>query len=121
MQDAKELPADLNTAHEVILTQSAFIQDLSVKYEQLKKALDEAHAAFAKLLAGNRREQFIHPDQKLLEFPEDQELQAALEAAKREAEQEIESITYTRIKKKQEVKPRSDSFPSHLHPVKVAP
>jgi len=114
MQDAKELPADLNTAHEVILTQSAFIQDLSIKYDQIKKALDEAHAAFAKLLAGNRREQFIHPDQKLLEFPDDQELQAALEAAKREAEQEIESITYTRIKKKQEAKPRSDSFPAHL-------
>ena len=44
-QDAKSLPNDLNTAHEVILTQSKFILELSVKYEELKKDLDEARAA----------------------------------------------------------------------------
>jgi transposase len=114
MQDANELPADLNTAHEVILTQSVAITNLANERDKLKRDLDEAHAAFAKLLAGNRREQFINPDQKLLEFPDDKELQAALEAAKRQAEQEIETITYTRTKKKQQAKQRSDSFPSHL-------
>ena len=93
MQDTTALPVDLNTAHEVILTQSAFIVDLSEKNTQLHKELEEARAALAKLLAGKKREQFINPDQKLLEFPDDPELQAALEAAKREAEQEIEKIT----------------------------
>ncbi len=82
MQTEKDLPADLSTAHEVILTQSAFIQEMSSKIERLSRELEEAQTAFKKLLAGNRREPFINPDQKLLEFPEDQELQAALELAK---------------------------------------
>jgi len=115
MQNANELPDDLNTAHEVIVTQSAFIHELSGKNEQLKQELAEAHAAFSKLLAGNRREQLINPAQTLLEFPEDPELQAALEAAKREAEAEIQKITYTRGKQKEKAaKLRSDAFPAHL-------
>jgi len=114
MQNTKALPSDLNTAHEVILTQSAFIVDLSEKNAQLQKELEEARAAFAKLLAGNKREQFINPDQKLLEFPDDPELQAALEAAKREAEEEIEKITYTRKKAKANRKPRCETFPEYL-------
>ncbi len=114
MQDAKELPAELNTCHEVILVQSAAIQDLSKERDKLKQENEELHDAFKKLLAGNRREKFINPDQQLLEFPEDKELQAALEAAKREAEQEVETITYTRGKQKKVAKPRSDSFPAHL-------
>ena len=71
-------------------------------------------SAFKKLLEGNRSEKFINPDQKLLVFADDEELQAALEAAKREAQQEVEKITYTRNKHKKEAKPRSDSFPAHL-------
>ena len=114
MQDAKELPAELNTCHEVILVQSAAIKDLSKERDKLKQENEELHTAFKKLLAGNRREKFINPDQQLLEFPDDKELQAALEAAKREAEQEVETITYTRSKQKKEAKPRSDSFPAHL-------
>jgi len=115
MQNANELPDDLNTAHEVIVTQSAFIHELSGKNEQLKQELAEAHAAFSKLLAGNRREQLINPAQTLLEFPEDPELQAALEAAKREAEAEIQKITYTRnMQKERAAKLRSDAFPAHL-------
>ena len=47
---------------------------------------------FAKLLAGNRREQLINPHQKLLEFPDDRELQAVLEAARREAEPVIYAV-----------------------------
>ncbi len=119
MQTEKDLPADLSTAHEVILTQSAFIQEMSAKNERLARELEEAQAAFKRLLAGNRREQFINPDQKLLEFPEDQELQAALELAKRQAEEEIETITYTRTKKKEDAKPRSNSFPAHLRRVEI--
>lgn len=121
MQSKNDLPNDLNTAHEMLLTQSDFIQELSSKYEQAMKDLAESHAAFAKLLAGNRSEKHVHPDQQLLEFPEDKELQAVLEAAKREAEEAVEKITYTRtVKKKQRV--RSDGFPAHLRreEIKVA-
>ena len=47
------------------------------------------------------------------------ELRAALEAAKREAEQEVVKITYTRAEQKKEAKPsdlvkKADSFPAHL-------
>jgi len=114
MPTEKDLPAELNTCHEVILVQSAAIKDMSKERDNLKQENAELHAAFKKLLAGNRREKFINPNQQLLEFPEDKELQAALEAAKREAEQEVETITYTRSKQKKEAKPRSDSFPAHL-------
>jgi hypothetical protein len=114
MPTEKDLPTELNTCHEVILVQSAAIQDLSKERDKLKQENEELHAAFKKLLAGNRREKFINPDQQLLEFPDDKELQAALEAAKREAEQEVETITYTRNKQKKEAKPRTDSFPAHL-------
>jgi len=114
MHHVNELPNSLDTCHEVILVQSAAIVDLSKERDKLKQDLTEAHAAFKKLLEGNRREKFINSDQQLLEFPEDKELQSALEAAKREAEQEVETITYTRTKQKKEAKPRSDSFPAHL-------
>jgi hypothetical protein len=114
MPTEKDLPTELNTCHEVILVQSAAIQDLSKERDKLKQENEELHAAFKKLLSGNRREKFINPDQQLLEFPDDKEMQAALDAAKREAEQEVETITYTRTKQKKDAKPRSDSFPAHL-------
>ena len=114
MQDEKQLPQELSTCHEVILVQSAAINDLAKERDQLKHDLEESYIAYKKLLEGNRREKFINPDQGLLEFPEDKELQAALEAAKREAEEELEKITYTRTKRKKDSKPRSDSFPAHL-------
>ena len=114
MQDEKQLPQELSTCHEVILVQSVAINDLAKERDQLKHDLEESYLAYKKLLEGNRREKFINPDQGLLEFPEDKELQAALEAAKREAEEELEKITYTRTKRKKDPKPRSDSFPAHL-------
>ena len=50
----------------------------------------------------------------LLEFPEDKELQTSLEAAKEEAEQEIEEINYTRTKKSKPRKVAQDTLPAHL-------
>ncbi len=122
MQTANELPKDLDTAHEVIVTQSGFIKELAAKNEKLEKELVEAQAAFAKLLAGNRSEKFVNPAQQLLEFPDDKELQAVLEAAKREAEEALQKITYTRNARKKEPKLRSDEFPAHFRreEVKVA-
>ncbi len=114
MQNANELPKDLDTAHEVIVTQSGFIRELASKNEKLEKELAEAQAAFAKLLAGNRSEKFVNPKQQLLEFPDDKELQAVLDAAKREAEEALEKITYTRNARKEKTKLRSDEFPAHF-------
>ncbi len=119
MQNQHELPHDLSTAHEVILTQSAFIRELAAKLEKVSQELAEAQAAFTKLLAGNRSEKFINPAQQLLEFPEDKELQAVMEAAKREAEESLQKITYTRRLRKEKNLLRSDSFPAHLRRVEV--
>ena len=44
--------------------------------------------------AHRKLEKFIGADQMLIEFEDDKELQAALEAAKKEAEAELETITY---------------------------
>ena len=98
MQDDKKLPDDLGTAHEVILVQSDTLVKLKVKNDELNKSLQEALAEIRFLRSGKKREKFINADQLLLEFPEDKELQASLEAAKKEAEEAIAEITYTRTK-----------------------
>jgi transposase len=114
MQDANELPNELGTAHEVILVQSSAITKLSEQVDSLKKEREELLAQIRFLCSGKKREKFIDPGQKLLEFPDDKELQAALEAARKEAEAEVERITYTRQKPIQGRKPASDKFPAHL-------
>jgi len=86
MQDDKKLPNDLGTAYEVILVQSETLVKLKEKNGELHKSLQEALAEIRFLRSGKKREKFINADQMLLEFPEDKELQAALEAAKKEAE-----------------------------------
>jgi hypothetical protein len=89
MQDDKKLPNDLGTAHEVILVQSETLVKLKDKNDELHKSLQEALAEIRFLRSGKKREKFINADQLLLEFPEDKELQAALEAAKKEAETHV--------------------------------
>ena len=88
MQDDKKLPDDLGTAHEVILVQSNTLVKQKVKIEELNTSLQEALAEIRFLRSGKKREKFINADQLLLEFPEDKELQASLEAAKKEAVRE---------------------------------
>ncbi|MCE2801492.1 MAG: transposase, partial [Planctomycetaceae bacterium] len=114
MQDDKKLPDDLGTAHEVILVQSDTLVKQKEKIEKLNTSLQEALAEIRFLRSGKKREKFINADQLLLEFPEDKELQASLEAAKKEAEQEIEQINYTRTKKSKPRKVAQDTFPAHL-------
>jgi transposase len=114
MQDANELPKDLDTAHEVILVVSDAYSKLKDRYEEQSKSLQEALAEIRFLRSGKKREKFINADQLLLEFPEDKELQAALEAAKKEAEQEIIEITYKRTHKAKPRKVAPDTFPAHL-------
>jgi transposase len=114
MQDANELPEDLSTAKEVILVQSNVLVKQKTEIDALKKEREELLAEIRFLRSGKKREKFINADQMLLEFGEDKELQEALEAAKKEAEAEIERITYTRKKPSGEKKPASDKFPPHL-------
>ena len=114
MQDANELPEDLSTAKEVILVQSNVLVKQKTEIDALKKEREELLAEIHFLRSGKKREKFINADQMLLEFGEDKELQEALEAAKKEAEAEIERITYTRKKPSCEKKPASDKFPAHL-------
>jgi transposase len=114
MQDDKKLPDDLGTAHEVILVQSDTLVKLKVKNNELNKSLQEALAEIRFLRSGKKREKFINADQLLLEFPEDKELQASLEAAKKEAEEAIVEITYIRKKAAKPRKFAQDTFPAHL-------
>ncbi len=115
MQDTRDLPTDLSTAHEVILVQSDSITKLSDQVDELKKKQEELLAAIRYLQSGKKREKFINADQMLIEFEDDKELQAALEAARKEAEAEVVRITYERTNAKKERKPAADKFPAHLH------
>ena len=114
MQDASKLPQELSTAHEVILVQSNAIVAQKSQIDELTKEREELRAEIRFLLSGKKREKFIGADQMLIEFQDDKELQAALESAKKEAEQALEQITYTRSKERKDRKPAADKFPSHL-------
>jgi transposase len=116
--NTEDLPQDVNTCHEMIFVMSDSIRELSSERELLKKREEELLAKIQHLLLGNRREKYIDPNQHLLNFSDDPELQASLDAAKREAEQEVEQITYQR-KKRREAKPRSESFPAHFPRVEI--
>jgi transposase len=114
MQDDKKLPDDLGTAHEVILVQSDTLVKLKEKNDELNKSLQEALVEIRFLRSGKKREKFINADQLLLEFPEDKELQASLEAARKEAEEAIQEVTYIRKKAAKPRKVAADTFPAHL-------
>ena len=120
MQDQSQLPQELSTAHEVILVQSNAIVAQKSQIDQLTKEREELRAEIRFLMSGKKREKFIGADQMLIEFEDDKELQAALEAAKKEAEAELETITYTRNKAAKERKPAADKFPAHLPREEVA-
>jgi len=62
IRNAKEMPNDLNTAHEVILVQSTAIETLSCERDKLKKENDELNAYIKRMLYGKRREKYINPD-----------------------------------------------------------
>ena len=115
-----ELPSELSTAHEVILVQSSTITTLSDKVKSLSEKNEELLAELRFLKSGKKRELFISADQILLQFPDDAELQANLEAAKQEAEAEIEKITYER-KKARKAKPvAADGFPADIRREEIA-
>jgi transposase len=114
MKSEGQLPQELDSAHEIILTQSESITLLHEENSSLKKTLQEVLAELRFLKAGHKREKFINNDQLLLEFSEDKELQEALEAARKEAEQELEAISYNRKKARKPRQAPQDVFPAHL-------
>lgn len=132
MQDASNLPNDIDLCHAIIREQAAVIRaqeavsfeqagaidDLVKSNDKLKKEVEELQLAVKKLLEGNRREKFFNPLQGLLAFPDAPELQAAvdaaLEAAKLEAIEVIAVLTSDDKKTPKKVNKRSEAFPAHL-------
>lgn len=132
MQDASNLPNDIDLCHAIIREQAVVIRSMeAVSFEQagaiddlvkandkFKKEVDELKLAVKKLLEGNRREKFFNPLQGLLAFPDAPELQAAvdaaLEAAKLEAVEVVAALTSKDKKPPKKVKKRSEAFPEHL-------
>jgi transposase len=120
MQDANALPKDLSACHALIGEQTAVIGELAGRVDEMaaqsatyQRQIEELQLTIRKLLEGNRREKFIDPNQRLLGFPDDPELQEALWEAQSEASQIIETITYQRRQRRQK-KERSERFPEHL-------
>lgn len=111
---SNELPQEIGIAHEVILVQSSTITKLDGEVKSLKHEVEELRAELRFLRSGQKREKFISSDQGLLEFKDDEELQANLEAARKEAEAEIERITYTRKKHRKAKQLAAESFPVDL-------
>jgi prefoldin subunit 5 len=75
MKSEGQLPQELNSAHELILTQSETIASQHEEISSLKKVLQEVLAELRFFKAGHKREKFVNNDQLLLEFSEDKELQ----------------------------------------------
>lgn len=113
IMDGQQLPTDLATAQAIIRQQAAMIAELSASHDKLKKQFEELSLAMRYMLQGKRREKFTNPDQGLLSFAEDPELQEALAQAKVEAGTLVKE--HERHKKNKELKPRrNESFPDHL-------
>jgi DNA-binding protein YbaB len=114
MQDASKLPQELSTAHEVITVQSNTLAAQKAQIDQLTKEREELRAEIRLLMSGKKREKFINADQMLLELKDDKELQAALESAKKDAEEELEALNDNPKIPPKKRKPASDKFPAHL-------
>ena len=118
MQEAIEIPNDLEACKGLISQQSATIatqfsqlQELTIEMEKLRKLL-------VRLLNGNRSEKHIvtSDKQSMLPFENEEELQAAKAEAEAQAESIIQKYTVEReIKKKR----RSEALPSHLPRIEI--
>lgn len=114
MQEANSLPDDLKTCHSLITELEARLVELSKLNDNYKRQVDELNLTVQKLLEGKKREKFPWTVQQLaLEFPDDPELQEALQQAKAEASGITQEITYKRSKRRKNKK-RDEKLPSHL-------
>jgi len=71
MKSERQLPQELTSAHEIILTQSESITRLHEENSSLKKTLQEVLGELRFLKASHKREKFVNNDQLLREFSED--------------------------------------------------
>ncbi len=107
MQDAIEMPMNLESCHALILKQASVNEELCIEMEKLKKLLIQ--------MAGQHRSErrvACGPDHPWLPFEEEAEIKVAREEAEAEAEAVIQKYTVEREVRKQ--KPRNEALPSHL-------
>ncbi len=90
------------------------VEEMSYQSKAYRREIAELHLAIEKMLKGNRREKFDDPKQLKLEFPDDPELQDALQEAQAEAAEIFETITYERRRRRENKKKGSERFPEHL-------
>jgi len=137
MQDATDLPKDLDACHALItelsarlsrnefvvteketllVEQATTIVDLQASREKLTQENEELNLTIQKLLAqfyGHRRERFDDPAQGKLNFADDVAVQDGLADAAAEAERIIQEYTVRRVLGKK-AKPRDEQLPAHL-------
>lgn len=107
MQDAIEMPMDLESCHTLIRAQASQNTELQSEMEKLKKLLIQ--------MAGQHRSERrvpCGPDHPWLPFEEEAEIKVAREEAEAEAAGVIQKYTVEREVGKR--KPRNEALPSHL-------
>jgi len=142
MQDATDLPKDLDACHALIaefsarlshnesavteketllVEQATAIVDLQASREKLTQENEELNLTIQKLLArlvGHRRERFDDPAQGKLHFGDDRAVQDGLADAAAEAEKIIQEYTVRRVLGKK-AKPRDEKLPAHIERYEV--
>jgi len=137
MQDATDLPKDLNACHALIADLSAWrshnesavaekeallveqataIVSLQASRKKLSEENEELNLTIQKLMArlyGHRRERFDDPAQSKFQFEDDPAVQSGLADAAAEAEKLIQEYTVRRVIGKQ-AKPRNEKLPAHI-------
>jgi transposase len=103
-----ELPSDLASCWAVIAAQREMIEALTAEQDKLRALIQH-------MLNGHRSERRVltDPNQGWLPFEDNAEFQAARAEAEAEAQAIVEK--YADQQKRKPRKPRSDSFPKHLH------
>jgi len=135
MQDATNLPKDLDACHALIaelsarlshkesvaVEQARAIVGLQSSREKLTQENEELNLAIQKLLAqlyGHRRERFDDPAQGKLQFGDDAAVKDGLADAAAEAEKIIQEYTVRRVMGKK-AKPRDEKLPAHIERYEV--
>jgi transposase len=142
MQDATNLPKDLDACHALIaqlsarlsrnesvvteketllVEQATTIVDLQACREKLTQENEELNLTIQKLLAqlyGHRRERFDDPAQGKLHFGDDSAVQDGLADAAAEAEKIIQEYSVRRVMGKK-TKPRDEKLPAQIERYEV--
>lgn len=108
MQDAADIPQDLESCQTLCRQQAAQLTEMSHELEKFRRLLSQ-------LVNGHRSEKRVlsGPEQGLLPFESDAEFREAREEAVAEAQALIETYTVQRRARRQ-AKPRDESLPKHL-------